>query len=133
MTDHMVNDVELAPPEVVRQAACDFAAALAETPQFNAFEEAADRLRHDEVAQHLIEAYQSKQRSLQVVLMLNTASAGDRADLERLREAFSANPSVVAYLRAQTELGAICQVANDVLSRHIGLSFAASCGPGCCC
>ena len=34
MPDFDVNELELAPPEVVRQSARDFAAALAETPQF---------------------------------------------------------------------------------------------------
>ena len=50
MSDFVVNELELAPPEVVRQAARDFAAALAETPQFQAFEAATDRLSNDSVA-----------------------------------------------------------------------------------
>ncbi len=37
MTEIALNELDLAPPSVARQAACDFAAALAETPQFKSF------------------------------------------------------------------------------------------------
>ncbi len=42
--DVVSNELELAPPSAVTQAAYDFAAALADTPQFKAFEEDAERL-----------------------------------------------------------------------------------------
>jgi len=132
MTDLVLNDLELAPPSVVRQAARDFAIALAETPQFKAFEQASERLRHDQAAQRAIEAYQAKQQSLQMLLMLNAVGREDQAELERLRQAFLAEPSVAAYLQAQADFAALCQAAADLLSRHIGLSFTAACGPGCC-
>jgi hypothetical protein len=45
-----LNDLELAPNEVVRQAVIDFAATLAETAQFKAHEQAAVRLRDDAAA-----------------------------------------------------------------------------------
>jgi cell fate (sporulation/competence/biofilm development) regulator YlbF (YheA/YmcA/DUF963 family) len=77
-------------------------------------------------------AYQAKQQSLQMMLMLNAVSAEEGAELERLRQAFLAAPAVAAYLQAQEDLTAISQAAADLLSQHIGLSFAAACGPGCC-
>jgi hypothetical protein len=39
--NHVVNDMEIAPPAVVKQAAHDFAVVLSETQQFQAFERAA--------------------------------------------------------------------------------------------
>ena len=42
MDDKVFEDIEIAPPSIVKQAARDFAAALAETPQFKAFDQAAD-------------------------------------------------------------------------------------------
>ncbi len=116
----------------VRAAARAFAEALAESVEFQASEEAAERLRQDETAQRAIGAFQTKQQSLQAMLMLNAVSAEDRADLERLRQAFLSHPTVAAYLLAQENLTAVCQAAADVLSQRIGLSFAAACGPGCC-
>jgi cell fate (sporulation/competence/biofilm development) regulator YlbF (YheA/YmcA/DUF963 family) len=132
MPDYAVNELELAPPEVVRQSARDFAVALAETPQFKTYEEATDRLNHDTAAQQAIDAFQAKRESLQALLLLNAVSEADKAELQRLQNAFSSVPAVVAYAQAQAELMAICQASADVLSQAIGLNYAAACGSGCC-
>lgn len=116
----------------VRAAARAFAQAMAESAEFQAFEQASDRLRQDETAQRAIGAYQTKQRSLQAMLMLNAVSAEEQSEMERLRRAFLSHPTVAAYLQAQESLTAMCQATADVLSQRIGLSFTAACGPGCC-
>jgi cell fate (sporulation/competence/biofilm development) regulator YlbF (YheA/YmcA/DUF963 family) len=128
----MLNDIAIAAPEVVHRATHDLAAALAGTPSFTAFEQAAAAFRQDETAQRAIQAYQQKQQSLQVMLMLNNVSPEDRAELNRLYQAFSSRPSVQAYIQAEAELRVVCQAAADRLSQHIGFDFAAACGSGCC-
>lgn len=132
MTDPAVNELELAPPSVVREAARDFARALAETPQFLALESAEQQLRGDDAAQAAMQAYQAKQQSLQMLQQLNAVSAEEGAELERLREAFLAAPAVVAYLQAQDDFGVLCRASADLISQSIGLSLTAACGPGCC-
>lgn len=132
MTDFVLNDLEIAPPSAVEQAARDFATALAETPQFKAFEEANERLRGDESAQRAMQAYQAKQNSLQALLMLNAVGAEEQAELEQLRDAFMAEASVVAYFQAEADLRALCQTTASLLSRHIGMDLAAVCSSGCC-
>ena len=132
MNDLLLNDLEITSPSVVRQAARDFAAALAQTRQFQAYEQAEQRLRDDLAAQRVLGAYQSKQTSLRMALMLNAVSAEDRAELARLQRAFVAQPTIAAYLQAQGDLTALCQAAAEQLSGIIGLSFTAACGPGCC-
>ena len=116
----------------VRVATRAFAQALAESPQFQAFEEAADRFRQDEAALRALQAFQAKKQSLQVMLMLNAVGSEDRAELKRLHRAFISQPSAAAYLQAQDELMAVCQAAAELLSTRLGLDFAAACGPGCC-
>mgnify|MGYP005860165123 CR=1 FL=1 len=132
MAELILNELEIASPSAVRGAARDFAAALADTPQFKAIEEAAERLRADEAAQHTMQAYQAKQQSLQALLMLNAVSAEERAELERLRQAFLTQPSVRAYFQAEDDLRALCQTTAVLLSQHIGIDFASACGSGCC-
>lgn len=132
MNGLLLNDLEIASPSVVRQAARDFAAALAQTRQFQAYEQAEQRLRDDLAAQRVLGAYQSKQTSLRMALMLNAVSAEDQAELTRLQRAFVAQPTIAAYLQAQGDLTALCQAAAEQLSGIIGLSFTAACGPGCC-
>jgi cell fate (sporulation/competence/biofilm development) regulator YlbF (YheA/YmcA/DUF963 family) len=132
MANLELNELEIAPQSVVLQAACDFAEALAATGPFRTFGKADRMLRGDQVAQKVIAAYQSKQQSMRMALMLNSASAEDRAELERLEHAFLHEPAVAAYLQAQTDVMALFRVAGDQLSRHIGLSFTAACSSGCC-
>lgn len=116
----------------VHVAAQAFAQSIGESATFQAYEQAAERLRRDEPAQQAILAFQEKQQSLQMLLRLNAVSPQDRAELERLQRAFLDQPSVVGYLKAQEELNSLCQAAANLLSERIGLSFAAACGPGCC-
>src|SRR5512143_2846019 len=127
MTDVALNELELAPPEVVCQSARDFAVALAETPQFKAYEEAAERLNHDVEAQRVIDEFQAKRQALQAQLMLNAVSEMDKAELQRLQDAFSSTPAVTAYAQAEADLMVICQAAADGLSEAIGLNYAAAC------
>lgn len=133
MTDLVLNELEAPPLEVVAQAAHDFAAALAAAPQFSAFEEAAYAFQQDGAAQAALQAYQARQQSLQMMLMLNAVSAEDRAELTRLYQGFADRPSFQAYVRSQAELKTLCQEVGDLLSRHIGFDFAAACGSGGCC
>ena len=132
MEDMISEDIEMAPPSVVKQAVRDFAAALAETPQFKAFEQAAYAFRQNQAAQLALQAYRQKQQSLRALLMLNALSAEQRADLENLHKAFINQPVVQAYFQAQTELASLCQALGDELFKSTGLNYAASCGVSCC-
>jgi len=116
----------------VEGAAPRFAAALAETPAFRAFEEASVRFRDDERAQEAYRAYQDQQRTLQPFLMMGAASDEQRAELQRLHETFMAEPSAAELLEAQASLTALCRAVDGLLSERIGLRFAAACSPGCC-
>jgi cell fate (sporulation/competence/biofilm development) regulator YlbF (YheA/YmcA/DUF963 family) len=133
MTDMVLNDFDIAPPEVVQHAAHDFAAALAGTPQFRAYEQAAYAFQQDTDAQVALQAYQAKQQSLQMMLMLNSVSVEERDELTRLYQAFAGRPSFQAYVRSEADVRTLCQDAGDLLSRHIGFDFAAACSSGGCC
>ena len=132
MDNKLIDDIEIAPPSVVKQSARDFAAALSETTQFIVFEQAAYAFRHDQTAQQAMQAYQQKQQALRALVMLNTLSLEQRNDLEHLYNAFNSQPVVQEYFRAQMELASLCQALGDVLSESIGLNYAAACGVSCC-
>jgi cell fate (sporulation/competence/biofilm development) regulator YlbF (YheA/YmcA/DUF963 family) len=116
----------------VNRAAHNFAAALAETPQFLAFEEAAAALQQDAQALQLIGEYQQKQQSLHMMTMLGAVSPEEQAEMARLQQALNANTTVAAYTQCQGALVALCQESGRRLSEHIGLDFAAACGASCC-
>jgi cell fate (sporulation/competence/biofilm development) regulator YlbF (YheA/YmcA/DUF963 family) len=124
MTD--TNDGE------IDQAISEFAMALTEADVFQDFEVASHNLRQDQEAQGAIRAFQEKQNSLQMMLMLNAAPPEDQQELERLRDAFVSNPTVAAYMEAQENLTNACQAVAQILNESTGLNFSTACGPGCC-
>lgn len=132
MDDQVFDNIETAPASVVLSAARNFAAALVETPQYKAFEQAAERFQQDPAAQQAMEAYRQKQMDLRPLLMLNALSAEQTAELESLQTAFVNQPIVQEYSKAQTELVTLCQAVGDALSESIGLNYAAACGVSCC-
>jgi cell fate (sporulation/competence/biofilm development) regulator YlbF (YheA/YmcA/DUF963 family) len=132
MDDKVVHDLETAPPSIVLKAAGDFAAALAETPQFKSFEQAAESFRNDPTAQQAMRAYREKQKDLRALIMLNALSVEQQTELESVKNAFLDQPIVQEYFKAQTELANLCQILGDTLSETIGLDYAASCGVSCC-
>jgi len=126
------NDIEVASSSVVRKAGRDFAAALAETPQFKAFEQAYMSLSKDSVAQQALSAYQAKAESLRALLMLNAVPESERVELERLKNEYLACTTVQAYGLAEAELTALCRQAAKMISEAIGLNYATACGASCC-
>jgi len=132
MENLVFDNIEIAPDEVAKRAARDFAAALAETPQFKSFEAVAERFRDDPVAKKALAAYEEKQIAWRALSMLNALSGAQKAELEASRIAFVDQPIAQEYLRAQTEMAALCQALGDTLSESIGLNYAASCGVSCC-
>lgn len=114
------------------RAAKELAVAITETAEFIAFERAFLRLREDERAQQALVAFETKQQELQAMLMLGAASEEERAELERLRQAWMDEPAVTEYLDAQASLAALSRAIDRHLSDRIGLGFAAACRPSCC-
>lgn len=132
MNDQVNEDIEIASTSIVKQSARDFATALAETPQFKAFEQAAYAFRNDQAAQQSMQALQQKQQSLRPLMMLNALSNAQREELLQLQSEFPNQPVVQEYFIAQAELTTLCQALGDGLSGAIGLNYAAVCAASCC-
>ena len=132
MDNKAINDIEVAPASVVKQAARNFASVLAETPEFKSFEQVAERFRQDQAAQQAMKAFQEKQRDWRALIMLNALSPEQRAELDSLKNVFVSRPVVEEYFKAQSELATLCQTLGDALSESIGLNYAAACGVSCC-
>lgn len=132
MNDKAINDIQVAPTSVVKQAARNFASVLAETPQFKIFEQAAERFRQDQAAQQAMKAFQEKQRDWRALIMLNALSSEQRAELEGLKTVFMNQHVVEEYFKVQSGLATLCQTLGDAISESIGLNYAAACGVSCC-
>ena len=132
MDDTVFENIETASPSVVKQAARDFAAVLAESPQFKTYELAAYTFRKDQAAQLAMLAFQQKHQSLRSLIMLNALSVEQNDELERLRCAFVDQLVVQEYFSAEAGLAALCQVLGDTISESIGLNYTAACAAACC-
>lgn len=133
MIDTVRNDLEVASREVVMQAARQLAEVLAETPQFQEFEQAYITYRQDAGTQEALQAFQKKQAALKPFVLLDSVSEADRQELQLLKDRFYSQPSVIRYAKAQENLVAICQEVGDQLSKGIGMDYANSCQTGGCC
>jgi cell fate (sporulation/competence/biofilm development) regulator YlbF (YheA/YmcA/DUF963 family) len=132
MKDQVNEDIEIASTSIVKQSARDFASALAETPQFKAFEQAAYAFRNDQAAQAAMQSLQQKQQSLHPLMLLNALSNAQREELQQLQSAFVNQPVVKEYFTTQADLTTLCQALGDVLSGAIGMNYAAVCAASCC-
>jgi cell fate (sporulation/competence/biofilm development) regulator YlbF (YheA/YmcA/DUF963 family) len=132
MKDQVNEDIEIASTSIVKQSARDFASALAETPQFKAFEQAAYAFRNDQAAQAAMQSLQQKQQSLHPLMLLNALSNAQREELQQLQSAFVNQPVVKEYFTTQADLTTLCQALGDGISGAIGLNYAAVCAASCC-
>jgi cell fate (sporulation/competence/biofilm development) regulator YlbF (YheA/YmcA/DUF963 family) len=132
MYDTITDTQTLTAEEAVQRAAHDFAAALAATPQYAAFQRAVEALEKDARAKQIISEYENLQHSLYMMTMLGAVSPEDQADLDGLKEALRTNETIAAYSQSQADLAALCQEAGGLLSQRIGINFAAACGKSCC-
>ena len=127
------GELEIASNEVVHHTARDFAAALAETPEFQAFEAAAEKLENDAAAQEALDAFQAKQQQIKGIQSYRPLTTEERNEFVQQRQVFVDQPSVAAYFQAQANLITICQAAGDMLSNYTGLNFGASASSSGCC
>ncbi len=126
-TDELTLDTE------VSDAVQAFAQALADTPEFQTFDEDYHAFRRDPAAQKVVHLFQEKQRSLQMMQQLGLLEQNELDELKHLRELMMNQPSVQAYVDAQNALMLLCQTATQELSSMIGLDFANACVSSSCC
>ncbi len=118
--------------DVVRDAVNTVADALAETREYQNFQQAALNFERDTDAQQVVRLFQEKQRSLQMMQQLGMLTEQELTELRRLRRAMAEQPRVRAYLNAQEMFKHVCQLAAQEISNEINLDFAGVCAPGCC-
>ena len=100
MDNMHLSEIEIAPPSVVRVQGREFAAALADTPQFKAFEQAYDALTHrPRPRSRPSQPTRPRWSRCALLLMLNAVSESERAELERAAGGYLACASCRPILR----------------------------------
>ena len=114
-------------------AAGTFGAALRASPEFTALLAADRALSEDAEAVAAIEAFNSLQAELRAEITTGALLDSQRVELDRLRGAMLAVPSVASYVEATATFQAVCRETASVVSAQIGIDLAANCRSGGCC
>jgi len=126
------TEVKISTDEELSSAIRDFTNALVDTAQYKKYDSGSDKFQNDQEAQKALQVYRAKARDFQTKQMLNTISASEQQDLQRLWIAFLGIKSVQDFFDAQDEFQALSRACAQVISDACGLDYATSCNSGCC-
>ena len=104
----------------VREAATAFAQALADSPEFRAFEESYHTYKHSPSLQDAVHRLEESNSSLDC-----TTTNEEGSSSERERQARE-------YVEARDKLMLLCQRLVQGISAGIELDFASACSTSCC-
>ena len=123
-------------PDAARQAAAEFAKALADTSQFHCWEKALLSINQDKAAvdtAQKIQELQSRAKSaIESGNLLNLTGVSYRKELEKMTGEYRLRPAVASYLEAEGEFRAFCQALNVLISDAAEIDFAKLGASGCC-
>jgi len=116
------------------EASKRLARAVAESTQFQKYEEAKQRMRRDVSAQHLLFEYQQAQQIFQMRQSWGGVSGEVANRIVELQEQVFSNPTLKDYFQAQEDLVQMLMELNEFLSEKLGFDFANLAKPagGCC-
>ena len=110
----------------------NFSSAFSGSQEFNDYEKTLERMNQDVEAQKQLRIYQEKQQEIN----RNYRQDGNRekalAEMKKLQDLLMQNTAISVYTTAQEALMDMSTEAGDMLSKNIGLDYAAVCAPSCC-
>ena len=110
----------------------NFSSALSSSQEFKEYETTFSALSQDEVAQQELQTFRQKQQEINQLFRQNGDREKALAELGKLQSSLMKNPAIADHTAAQEELMVISTEAGTILSKNIGLDYAAVCGPSCC-
>ena len=122
-----MSEAESVHEEAVEAKLRAFIDAIEDSETYQQFVAASEQLEADDDATQLLDEYQQKQRQLQ-----QGFDQSLMADLQEIQTQMAENEAIQQHRVAQSELVALLQETNDVISDRIGREFAQSTGGGCC-
>lgn len=118
----------------ITEATKRFALGIAQTPEYEEYEAAANAYSEDQEARELLQRFQSAQQRAQMFGAWGGASGGNEEDLEALQAEVMANPTLARYFASQEALVKVLQETNSYMADKLGFDFAELTKPagGCC-
>ncbi|PSP43010.1 regulator [Halobacteriales archaeon QH_6_64_20] len=115
----------------IEELAGDLGAAIADSPEHEAFEEARRTVQESEEAQAKIEEFESTRQEFMLARQSGNATQEDLEELQATQQELHAIPVMAEFLEAQNELEARLEAVDDAISAELALDFGDNVG-GCC-
>ncbi len=118
--------------EKLERAIKEFAEAIAESPEFLAYEEARKNLKDDQETQKILYEYEEKRQLFQ--MFGNPDDSQLQAEFRAYRDKMLTNFTIRNYLKKQDELMVFFQKLGHLINEVAGFDFGQACAPptGCC-
>jgi cell fate (sporulation/competence/biofilm development) regulator YlbF (YheA/YmcA/DUF963 family) len=110
----------------------NFSSAFSSSQEYQDYEKAFSRMNQDAAAQKELKLFQEKQQEINRTYRQDGNREKALAEMHKAQEELMQNAIISAYSIAQEELSALCKEAGAILSKNIGLDYAAVCAPSCC-
>jgi cell fate (sporulation/competence/biofilm development) regulator YlbF (YheA/YmcA/DUF963 family) len=105
--------------------------AIADLPEYEAFEEAKAAVEASEQAQERISEFEQQRQEFMMARQAGEASQTDMVELQRAQQELHSIPVMADYIEAQEELEGRLEGVNEAISEPLALDFGERAG-GCC-
>ena len=105
--------------------------AIADLPEYRAFEEAKRAVEADEKAQEKIREFEGFREEFMLARQTGEATQEDLRELQQRQEELHDIPAMSQFLQAQNELELCLQEVNEEISAPLAVDFGEKAG-GCC-
>jgi len=105
--------------------------AIADLPEYEAFEEAKVAVEASEEAQEKISEFEQQRQEFMMARQAGEASQADMMELQRAQQELHSIPVMADYIEAQEELEGRLEGVNEAISEPLALDFGERAG-GCC-
>ena len=105
--------------------------AVAESPEYQAFEEAQRAVENDEEAQEKISEFEQLRQDFVVARQTGNATEADVEEVQQAQQELHSLPVMEEYLEAQAAMQERLETLNEAISEPLAVDFGGEAG-GCC-
>ena len=118
--------------KLLSAAIWNFSSSFSGSQEYKNYETAFSRMNQDAEAQKDLASFKQKQQEINQLFRQNGNRDEALAKLKNIELELQNNSAIAAFIAAQEALMNMCTEAGAVLSKNVGLDYAAVCAPSCC-
>ncbi|WP_276301063.1 YlbF family regulator [Halorussus lipolyticus] len=115
----------------VEELAGELGEAIAQTPEYQKFEETKQAVEDDDEAQEKVEEFEQLRQEFMLARQTGEATQEDVKKVQQAQQELHSLPVMDEYLQAQEDLEARLEALNDAISEPLAVDFSDQ-SSGCC-